>query len=169
MRAKLLFMLAASLCIAAWQARAQNTRQIPTAATVLPEQPAALAGTTAPLIPPAISTIAPAGMRRGTTQTFTIDGRNLAGIRDVLFDASGFRARVLSVANVEEKARTIRINVDLSAEVPQGKKQQAKIEITAPGSAMPGVHWLRLQTPLGSSDLVAFDVGSLPEIKTDNA
>lgn len=162
-----LLVVAALLCAGVVPlARAQNTHQIRDSQIVLAQQPAALAGSASPLIPPAVSTIKPEGMRRGTTQVFTIEGRNLAQIRDVLFDVSGFHARVISLANVKEKARTIRINVDLGAEVPQGKKQEAKVEVTAPASAMPGIHWLRVQTPLGTSNLLAFDVGGLPEIKT---
>lgn len=130
----------------------------------LPQQPAALAGTKAPTIPPEISTISPAGMRLGTSQIFTIEGRNLAGAKDVLFDAPGFRAHVLSVKDLPEKARKIRINVDLGAEVPQGKKQEARIEVTAAATAHPGIHWFRIQTPLGTSNMMTMDTGTLPEV-----
>ncbi|MGH9396941.1 MAG: hypothetical protein ACRD18_08855 [Terriglobia bacterium] len=147
--------------------QASAPRQIPaSSSTVLPQQPAALAGSQEPIIPPTISTIWPKGMRRGTTQTFTIDGRNLAGIKGILFDAPGYRARAVSVVDVPEKAQKIRINVDLGAEVPRAKKQKAKIQVTASPSAPPGMHSFRIQTPLGTSNVMAFDVGTLPEIET---
>lgn len=163
-----LFAFAVLFCVLpALRTEAQQARQIPTSSsTVLPQQPASLAGSQAPTIPPTISTIWPVGMRRGTTQVFTVDGRNLAEAKEILFDAPGFRARVLSVVNMPEKARKIRINVDLGAEVPQGKKQEAKVEVTASASAATGIHWFRVQTPLGTSNLVAFGLGSLPEIQT---
>jgi hypothetical protein len=147
-------------------------QQVPTLSTVLPQQPAALAGSQAPLIPPTISRVWPVGMRRGTSQTFTLEGRNLAnpanlaGPQAFLFDAPGLHGRLVSVVDVAEKARKIRINVDLSAQVPQGKKQSAQIAVTASASVTPGIHWFRIQTPLGTSNLMAFDVGELPEIQT---
>ncbi|HEX5484262.1 MAG TPA: hypothetical protein VFZ08_16715 [Terriglobia bacterium] len=143
-----------------------QARQIPSAlaSSALPQQPAALAGMKAPTIPPEISSISPAGMRLGTSQIFTVEGRNLGGAKDVLFDAPGFQTRVLSVKTLPEKARKIRINVDLGAEVPRGKKQEARIEVTAASTALPGIHWFRIQTPLGTSNMMAVDTGALPEI-----
>jgi hypothetical protein len=138
----------------------------PSSSTVLPEQPAALAGSQEPIIPPAISRVSPSGMRRGTTETWTVEGRNLAGAKDLLFDAAGFRARILNVVNIPEKAHKIRINVDLAAALPQGKKQKARIQVTASSFAKPGIHWFRIQTPLGTSNMLPFDVGSLPEVQT---
>jgi hypothetical protein len=159
----LLVLIAIPLRLKSQQVPAQGP---PASGTVLPEQPAALAGSQEPIIPPAISRVWPAGMRRGTTKAWTVEGRNLAGAKDVLFDAAGFRARILNVVNVPEKAHEIRINVDLAAALPQGKKQKAQIEVTASRSAKPGIHWFRIQTPLGSSNMLAFDVGTLPEIQT---
>ncbi|MGH9452615.1 MAG: hypothetical protein ACRD2O_01435, partial [Terriglobia bacterium] len=150
-----------------WSQGPSTPRQIPvSSSTAVALQPSAQAGTQAPIIPPTISTISPVGMRRGATETLTVDGRNLAAAKEVLFDTPGFRARVLSVVNESEKARKIRINVDLGAQVPQGKKQKAQIQIVASSSATPGIHWLRIQTPLGTSNLMAFDVSALPEIQT---
>ncbi|MGH9342401.1 MAG: hypothetical protein ACRD19_01355, partial [Terriglobia bacterium] len=141
--------------------------QVPAHRTVLAQQPASLAGSQAPLIPPTIATIQPAGIRRGTTQMFTIEGRNLAEIEHVLFDSPGLRARVASVVDVPEKARQIRINVDLGAEVPQGKKQKAEVQVTADASLKSGLHWFRIQTPLGTSNMMPLDVGALPEVATN--
>lgn len=147
--------------------QATTARQIPApSSTVLPQQPASLAGARAPAIPPSISNIWPKGMRRGATRTFTLGGRNLAEMKAVLFDAPGYRARILSVVNVPEEAQKIRINVDLGAEVPRATKQKAQIQVTASPSATPGIHWFRIQTPLGTSNTMTFDVGTLPQIET---
>ena len=48
-----------------------------------------------PTIPPTVDRIWPVGMKRGTTATFTIDGRNLTNPRPVLFDTKGITAKVM--------------------------------------------------------------------------
>src|SRR5947207_1844208 len=117
-----------------------------------------------PTIPPTVDRIWPVGMKRGTTATFTIDGRNLTNPRPVLFDAKGITAKVISLTDISEPKREIRLNVDTKAAVPEGKKQQAKVEVTASPDVAPGIHWFRLQTPLGTSNAVALDLSALPEI-----
>ncbi len=167
MNAKLWIRPLVLACILGAAIPARVNSQAPS--TVLPEQPAELAGSQTPQIPPTISTLWPVGIRRGTSQTFVLDGRNLAGARAFLFDAPGLHARLLSVVDVAEQAQKIRINVDLSAEVPRGKKQRAQITVTASAAVTPGIHWFRIQSPLGTSNMMAFDVGSLPEIQTKDS
>lgn len=149
------------------QESAPESRSVQASRTVLAVQPSALAGSKSPLIPPTIATIQPAGIRRGTTGAFTVEGRNLAGLDHVLFSAPGLSAKLTSLVDVPEKARQIQLNVDLGAEVPQGKKQKARIEITAASSLRPGLYWFRIQTPLGTSNMMPLDVGMLPETATD--
>jgi hypothetical protein len=117
-----------------------------------------------PIIPPTISKVWPAGMERGTTATFTLDGRNLAGAKAVIFDAPGITARVTGVTDVPEKITGPRAGVDLGAQVPLGTKQTAKLEVTVAKDVPPGIHRFRIQTALGTSDMAVLDVGSLPEI-----
>jgi len=117
-----------------------------------------------PIIPPTISKVWPAGMERGTTATFTLDGRNLAGAKEVIFDSPGITAHVTEVTDVPEKITGPRAGVDLGAQVPLGKKQTAKLEVTVAKDVAAGIHWFRVQTPLGTSDTGVLDVGSLPEI-----
>ena len=109
-----------------------------------------------------VDRIWPVGMKRGTTATFTIDGRNLTHPRPVLFDTKGITAKVISLTDIPEPKREIRLNVDTKAAVPEGKKQQAKVEVTASPDLDPGIHWFRLQTPLGTSNAIALDVSALP-------
>lgn len=120
-----------------------------------------------PIIPPTISKVWPVGMERGTTATFALDGRNLAGARDVIFDAPGITGRVTEVTDVPEKITGPRAGIDLGAQVPLGKKQTAKLEVTVARDVTPGIHWFRVQTPLGTSGMAVLDVGSLPEIAED--
>lgn len=166
-----LILVAAALAVclppqASSQETAPESRQVQASRTVLAVQPSALAGSKAPLIPPTIATVKPAGIRRGTAATFTLEGRNLAGLDHILFDTPGLSAKLVSVVDVAEKARQIQLNVDLDAEVPQGKKQKAEIQITAANSLRPGLYWFRIQTPLGTSNMMPFDVGGLPEVAT---
>ena len=116
------------------------------------------------VIPPAITKVWPVGMQRGTTATFTIDGRNLSDIKTVVFDSPGIIAKVIQISDVPEKEVAVRVGVDTAAPVPRGKKQTATIEVTAAKEAAPALHWFRVRTPLGSSNLMPFDVGSFPEV-----
>src|SRR5436853_7816009 len=83
-----------------------------------------------PIIPPTLSKIWPAGMERGTTATFTLDGRNLSGASNVVFDAPGISGKVMQITEVPEKISGPRAGVDLGAQVPLGKKQPAKVVVT---------------------------------------
>jgi hypothetical protein len=117
-----------------------------------------------PIIPPSITKISPAGMERGKTVTFTIEGRNLSDATDVVFDAAGMSGKVSGVTDVAEEVRKARAGEDLGAIVAVGKKQTAKLEITVAKDAEPGVHKFRIRTPLGTTNMMALAVGSLPEV-----
>src|ERR1700682_4364931 len=96
-----------------------------------------------PIIPPSISKVWPAGMERGTTSTFTIDGRNLSDARQVIFDAPGIAGKVMQITDVPEKITGPRAGVDTGAQVALGKKQTAKLEVIVGKDAEPGIHWFR--------------------------
>src|SRR5579859_275306 len=117
-----------------------------------------------PIIPPSVYSVRPAGIERGTTATFTLDGRNLSGASGVIFDAPGITGKFTQIVDVPEKITGPRAGVDLGAQVPKGKKQTAKLEITVAKDVAPGIHMFRIQTPLGTSNLVVLAVGSLPEV-----
>lgn len=118
-----------------------------------------------PLIPPSVAKISPAGMKRGSSATFSIEGRSLTDATGVIFDAPGLSGRVTDITDVPEKITGPRAGEDLEAQVPVGKKQTAKIEITAGPIASPGIHRFRVETPLGTSNMVALAVGILPEVR----
>jgi hypothetical protein len=121
--------------------------------------------TSLPIIPPSVASISPAGMERGTTATFTIEGRNLSDAKEVIFDGPGMSGKVLQITDIPEKIAPPRAGEDLGAQVPLGKKQTAKLEVTIAKDAMPGIHRLRIQTPLGTTNTTAFAVGTLPEVQ----
>ena len=116
------------------------------------------------VIPPAVARIWPVGMRRGTTITCTLDGRNLSDIKAIIFDSPGISAKVTQVTDVEEAKR---MGFTTDAPVPRGKKQIATLEVAAAPDTEPGLHWFRVRTPLGTSNLMPFDVGSFPEVHAD--
>ncbi len=120
-----------------------------------------------PIIPPTISEIWPVGMERGTTATFLVDGRSLSGAKNVIFDAPGITAKILNINQVPEKITGPRAGVDLVAQVARGKKESAELEVTVAKDVKPGIHKFRIQTQLGTSNMAAMDIGSLPEIRAD--
>ncbi|HEV2350879.1 MAG TPA: hypothetical protein VG028_13650 [Terriglobia bacterium] len=117
-----------------------------------------------PMIPPSLSKIWPVGMQRGTSATFTLDGRNIADAHDVIFDAPGITGKVTEISDVPEKITGPRAGVDLGAQVPLGKKQTAQLAITVAKDVEPGLHWFRIQTPLGTSNMSVIAIGALPEV-----
>ena len=122
-----------------------------------------------PIIPPSVAKISPAGMQRGNTVVFTIEGRSLTDATAVIFDAPGLSGKVTQITDVAEQITGPRAGVDLGAQVPLGKKQTAKLEITAAKDALPGVHRFRVKTPLGTSNVVAVGVGLCRRFKTREA
>ncbi len=127
--------------------------------------PALLVFADEPIIPPALSRISPAGMERGTTANFKLEGRGLMAARAVLFDAPGFTAKILNVTAIHEEIKAARAGVDLEASVPLGVKSEAQVELTVSKDVEPGIHWFRIQTPNGTSNMLPLDVGSLKEVQ----
>lgn len=118
-----------------------------------------------PIIPPAVANISPAGLERGTTASFEIEGRNLADATEVIFDSPGLSGKLSEITDVPEKITGPKAGEDLGAQVPLGKKQRAKLAVTAAKDAVPGIHRFRIKTPLGTSNMMAVAVGILPEVK----
>ncbi|HMD20175.1 MAG TPA: hypothetical protein VKH40_07625 [Alloacidobacterium sp.] len=117
-----------------------------------------------PIIPPSISKISPAGMERGTTATFSVEGRNLSDAREVIFDVPGVTGKLTEITDVPEKITGPRAGEDLGAQVPLGKKQTAQLEVMVAKDVAAGIHRFRVRTPLGTTNMVVIDIGSLPEV-----
>ena len=118
-----------------------------------------------PIIPPSVAAISPAGMVRGSIASFTIQGRNLSGATEVIFDEADMHGKVTQVIDVPEQIAAARAGEDLDAQVPLGKKQTATLEVTVAKDASPGIHRFRVRTPLGTTNTIAFAIGALPEVK----
>jgi hypothetical protein len=117
-----------------------------------------------PIIPPTVDKVWPAGMERGKTAVFTLDGRNITATDEVIFDSPGITGKVTQVTDVPEKITGPRAGVDLGAQVALGKKQTAQMQVTVAKDVAPGLHYFRVHSPLGTSNTVVFAVGSLPEV-----
>src|ERR1700733_6558902 len=111
-----------------------------------------------PIIPPRITKISPAGMELGSTAIFTVEGRNLSDAKAVIFDVPGVSGKLTEITDLPEKITGPRAGEDLGAQVPLGKKQTAKLEVTVAKDASPGIHRFRVQTPLGTPNMVVFAV-----------
>src|SRR5690349_21307512 len=83
-----------------------------------------------PVIPPSIDRVWPVGMKRDSTAVVTLEGRNLSGIQEVIFGIQGLKARVLSTIDLAQQSSRDR----LAAPVPEGRKQEVKLEITIPAN-----------------------------------
>jgi hypothetical protein len=118
-----------------------------------------------PIIPPALSRISPAGMERGTTAIFKLEGRGLIAGRALLFDTPGFTAKIVNVTALHEEIKAARAGVDLEAAVPLGVKSEAQVELTVSKDVEPGIHWFRIATPNGTSNMLPLAVGSLKEVQ----
>ena len=116
-----------------------------------------------PIIPPSLAKIWPVGMERGSTATFTLDGRNLSGAKAVIFDAPGITAKISQITDLPEEEATRKFST--AAAVPLAKKQSAVLEITVAKDVPPDVYRFRVQTPLGTTNMVPLAIGSLPEVK----
>ena len=102
-------------------------------------------------------------MERGSTATFTLDGRNLSGAKAVIFDAPGITAKISQITDLPEEEATRKFST--AAAVPLAKKQSALLEITVAKDVPPDVYRFRVQTPLGTTNMVPLAIGSLPEVK----
>jgi len=115
-----------------------------------------------PTIPPSVTRVTPPGIRRGANSVLTVQGSNLEGIRALLFDAPDVVAKVLSVEDLPEEKEKQSASGERA--VTAGKKQEAKLEITASPDVELGVHKFRVETSRGTSNLAALEVGALPEV-----
>ncbi len=116
-----------------------------------------------PIIPPSLAKIWPVGMERGSTATFTLEGRNLSGAKAVIFDAPGITAKISQITDLPEEMAERKFST--AAAVPLAKKQSALLEITVAKDVPPDVYRFRVQTPLGTTNMLPLAIGSLPEVK----
>lgn len=114
--------------------------------------------------PPTVSMIAPHGGQRGTTITFAVEGSNLTGASQILFDDPSIKGKILNVTDqgadkIERRPGATDAPIDDVA-----TRNQVAVEVSLGANAMVGRHTFRLSTPLGTTNLGVFWVGALPEV-----
>jgi hypothetical protein len=119
-----------------------------------------------PVIPPSLAKIWPVGMERGSTATFTVEGRNLSDAKALIFDVPGISAKISQITDLPEEMADGKFRT--AAAVPLAKKQSAALEITVAKDVPPDVYRFRLQTALGTTNMLSLAVGSLPEVKASD-
>jgi len=133
----------------------------------------------------------PAGGRQGTTVQVVVGGRFLEGTSGAVFSARGLRAEIAGydkplsqreIQDLRDKAQELqkstitpelrrqllemrdRIGDSLRRYANPVLSETVTLAITIDADAVPGPWQLRLVTPLGLSNPVAFSVGQLPEV-----
>ena len=133
----------------------------------------------------------PAGGRQGTTVQVVVGGRYLEGTSGVVFSARGLRAEIVAydkpltqreIQDLRDRAQALqkgtmtpelrrqllemrdRIGGSLRRNANPVLSETVTVAVTIDADAEPGPWQLRLVTPLGLSNPVAFSIGQLPEV-----
>src|SRR5262245_63961221 len=85
--------------------------------------------------PPTLSFTSPAGMQRGTSGIFLIEGTGLAGASEIVFSEPGLTGKILEVSEVPEARLALETKVSVVAKpyFEDPVKMQARVEIKAEG------------------------------------
>ncbi len=108
--------------------------------------------------PPAISAVNPPAIQRGATVTLDVEGTNLRGASQLLFDAPGLQAKVVHVTELPPE-RAVSVDPTEGIPIPPPPRHQVRLEIRADSDTEVGLHRFRLQTPLGSTNPANLYVG----------
>jgi hypothetical protein len=113
---------------------------------------------------PFVSATAPLGAQRGTTVTITIEGANLTGASEVLWNKPGLTSKI--TFNTETPREMPKLAEGQTGQLVIDKlvRNKLTIETMIAASAAPGIYNYRIKTPLGTTNLGAFVVTSLPDI-----
>src|SRR6185436_11145681 len=102
--------------------------------------------------PPTVNFTSPAGMQRGTSGIFLIEGTGLAGASEIVFSEPGLAGKILEVSEVPESRLALEAKVTVVAKpyFEDPVKMQARVEIKADDWMAAGTHQFRMITPRGS-------------------
>jgi hypothetical protein len=105
---------------------------------------------------PSAQSVSITGAQRGATVTMIVDGLNLGGASDAIFNASGFTARILAFAEqLRDKPKPIPLTTVI---VDKATRNLVTIEITVAAEVEPGIYSFRLKTPMGTTNARSFVV-----------
>ena len=126
----------------------------------------AAAGASAQTAPPTLQTVSPTGAQRGTRATLVLRGTNIHEPKRLIFSEPGFSASITAVRELPiEKPMTPKGVVRTDAPIDdKARRYEVTAAVTIAGDVPHGVHGLRVETPLGISNLLRFAVSALPEV-----
>ena len=113
---------------------------------------------------PFVTNIAPLGAQRGTTVTMTIDGSNLTGASEVLWNKPGITSKI--TFNTETPREMPKLAEGQTGQLVIDKlvRNKLTVETTIAADAAPGVYNYRIKTLMGTTNLGSFVVTSLPDV-----
>jgi hypothetical protein len=112
---------------------------------------------------PFVSAVTPPGAQRGTAVTFTVEGANLAGASEILWSRPGVAAKIIFNAEQMREKPKLREGQTGALIIDKLTRNKLTVEATIAPDAQPGVYTFRVKTPLGTTNLGRFAVGTLPE------
>jgi hypothetical protein len=115
--------------------------------------------------PPTVNFTSPAGMQRGTSGIFLIEGTGLTGASEIVFSEPGLTGKILDVGEVPQSRLALETKVAVVAKpyFDDPVKMQARVEIKAESWMAAGTHQFRMITPRGSSTPGRIVVSTFPE------
>jgi len=113
--------------------------------------------------PSLLTGMTPYGLQRGTSVVFTVDGANIEGVTEVLFDDAGLSADVLGYEDLGADIRVRQTGETGAVIQDRARKGRVRISIAAAAAVPLGRHGLRLRTPLGTTSFMPLWVGEDPE------
>jgi hypothetical protein len=111
---------------------------------------------------PSLDSASITGAQRGTTVTMEVNGINLGGASEVIFNKPGFTAKILAFAErLREKPRAIPLTTVI---VDKSTLIRITLEIAIAPSVEPGIYRFRLMTPMGTTNSLPFAITPFPEM-----
>jgi hypothetical protein len=114
--------------------------------------------------PPAIIELSQYGVPRGETTRITIDGHNLLEADRLIFDDGRITGRIVSRRDRGEDVPRRPAGSTAAPITDLASKTELIVEIDVPADIEPGTHGFRVRTPLGTTGLRTFAVGTVPEL-----
>ena len=106
----------------------------------------------------------PAGAERGTTAEITVGGQNVNKATSVIVSGKGVKAEIIKPIEEEQTSLKKKKSRKLDDQSSPQLADQLNIRITIDKNAEPGLRDLRLQSPVGISNKLNFEVGQYPNI-----
>ena len=114
--------------------------------------------------PPVVSSMTPYGIQGGTTAEFAVEGANLGGCDQVLFDVAGLSAEILGYEDLGPDIRVRRPGETGAIIQDRAQKGRLRLRIAARPDVPVGRHGFRLRTPLGTTSFMPLWVGEHPDV-----